>query len=164
MSFRVRLEKENFKFSCSHFTIFSADSAEPLHGHNYYVSVELKLSGLDADLGMAFDFNLIKPIIRKVAEELDERVLVPAHSPFLKVATIRDRVIAEHGGKSYDLPASDVKILPLVNITSEELARHFAGELHRGLMLHPASLARMTSIAISIEETRGQSVTFEMTL
>lgn len=164
MGFRVRLEKENFKFSCSHFTIFGPDRAEALHGHNYYVSVEIELTALDPALGMAFDFNLVKPLVKAVAERLDERVLVPEKSPFLQISKTADRVVATYDGKKYDLPASDVILLPIVNVTSEELARHFALELQKGLSPHKETLARMRSISVGVEETRGQSVFFDLVL
>ncbi|MES2964130.1 MAG: 6-carboxytetrahydropterin synthase, partial [Bdellovibrionota bacterium] len=101
MAFRVRLEKENFKFSCSHFTIFGPTQAEALHGHNYYVTVELKLTELDPKLGMAFDFNLVKPMVKAIADRLDERVLVPEKSAFLTVTKSQDRVVATYAGKKY---------------------------------------------------------------
>ncbi|MEK7355301.1 MAG: 6-carboxytetrahydropterin synthase [Bdellovibrionota bacterium] len=164
MAFRIRLEKENFKFSCSHFTIFGPSRAEALHGHNYYVSVELKLASLDPKLGMAFDFNLVKPLVRAVADRLDERVLVPENSPYLTIQKSADRIVATYGAKKYDLPAADVILLPVVNVTSEELARHFADELLKGLAPHPESLARVESVTVGIEETRGQSVYYDLIL
>ena len=85
MSFRIRLEKESIKFSCSHFTIFGPDKAEALHGHNYYVTAEFGLRELDETLGMAFDFNLLKPLLKQEADRLDEHILVPNRSPFLKI-------------------------------------------------------------------------------
>lgn len=162
MAFRVRLEKENFKFSCSHFTIFGPTKAEALHGHNYYVTVELVLTDLDPTLGMAFDFNLVKPMVKAIADRLDERVLVPERSTFLTVQKTADRVIATYAGKKYDLPAVDVILLPVVNVTSEELARHFANELKSGLAKHPDTLARVEAISVGIEETRGQSVFYDL--
>lgn len=164
MAFRVRLQKENFKFSCSHFTIFGPTQAEALHGHNYYVTVELALLGLDEKLGMAFDFNLVKPMVKAIADRLDERVLVPERSQFLGVQKTKDRVVATYAGKVYDLPASDVILLPVVNVTSEELARHFANELKTGLEKSPDVLSRLARITVGVEETRGQSVFYDLIL
>lgn len=161
MPYRISLAKENFKFSCSHFTIFGSTEAERLHGHNYYVLVDLELTSLDQELGMAFDFNLVKPVIRRVADSLDELVLLPSRSNHLKIEAKADRVRATFAtGKMYDLPAEDVKILPVVNVTSEELARFFAEELTEELK-KVKEAARIRSISIGIEETRGQTVYFE---
>ena len=46
-SFTIRLAKEDFKFSVAHFTIFGAKSAEPLHGHNYRLALEVEGEGVD---------------------------------------------------------------------------------------------------------------------
>ena len=83
--FTIHLAKEPFKFSCSHFTILAADRAERLHGHNYQVRVEIGVGRLDPQLGFAFDFNTVKPMIRKFCDGLDERILLPTKSPFLRL-------------------------------------------------------------------------------
>jgi 6-pyruvoyltetrahydropterin/6-carboxytetrahydropterin synthase len=168
MSFRVVLEKENFKFSCSHFTILGPDSAERLHGHNYYVRVELELLKLDPTLGMAFDFNEVKPLVRDVLEELDERVLLPAKSPFLqiesKTGTVAAVLTIGDRKKRYELPEEDVMLLATVNITSEELSRLIAEKIASGLRAKPAVGQRIRSLAVSVEETRGQSVVYTLTI
>ena len=165
MAFRIRLAKENFKFSCSHFTIFSQDAAEPLHGHNYYVSAEFGVAGLDPRLGMAFDFNLLKPIVREFADRLDERVLIPRHSPFLKIENKTESVSVSFGKKNYEFPEQDVLLLDVVNITAEELAQSFAKEVAAAIKksVRP-ELQKVTSVSIGIEETRGQTVFFDMDL
>lgn len=160
MSFRILLEKENFKFSCSHFTIFGPQEAEALHGHNYYVSAEFKLSELDPKLGLAFDFNLLKPLIKKLTDEFDEHVLIPKNSPYLKITETQDSVTIEHGATKYQLPKKDALMLDAVNITSEELARTFAEKLKKEI----ASLKRITTITVGIQETRGQTVFYDTNL
>lgn len=154
--FQVCLAKETFKFSCSHFTILSPTTAERLHGHNYQVSVELGVEDLDPQLGFAFDFNAIKPSIRKICDSIDERILLPAKSPFLKLKTEGAQLHVAFGQKAYAFPQEDTFLLPLVNITSEELARHFGDELAK----HLSSVAGWKHLAVNIEETRGQSVTY----
>lgn len=162
MTFRIRLEKENFKFSCSHFTIFGPNRAEALHGHNYYVSAEFKVRELDPALGLAFDFNLLKPILRGLADRMDELVLIPTRSPYLKVET-GDQIKVVCGDKTYVFPKDDVRLLDIVNITSEELARHFANELLQILKTTPhAELKRILSMSIGIQETRGQTVFYDV--
>lgn len=154
--FQVCLAKETFKFSCSHFTILSPTAAERLHGHNYQVRVELIVDELDPQLGFAFDFNTIKPIIRKICDSIDERILLPAKSPFLKLRHEGAQLHVEFGHKTYAFPHDDTFLLPLVNITSEELARHFGDELAK----HLSSISGWKHLAVNIEETRGQSVTY----
>jgi 6-pyruvoyltetrahydropterin/6-carboxytetrahydropterin synthase len=163
MSFRIRIEKESIKFSCSHFTIFGPDRAEPLHGHNYYVSAEFRLSELDPQLGMAFDFNLLKPILKEEAEKLDEHILVPTQSPFLALERTPTELTVTFGKKRYVFPKEDVMEIAAVNITSEELARDFAMKLKARFSKH-AEFKRITSLTIGIQETRGQTVFYDLTL
>jgi len=163
--FRIRLAKENFKFSCSHFTIFGPGKAESLHGHNYYVSAELTLTGLDTELGMAFDFNLVKPMLRQIADQLDERVLLPETSKLLNIKKSGQQIEVSFADKHYSLPASDVSILPVVNITSEELARYFAESFVAKVKASgDSSLKKIRSVSIGVEETRGQIVFYDLEL
>lgn len=163
--FRIVLEKENFKFSCSHFTIQSPKLAERLHGHNYYVRVELEIERLDPTLGMAFDFNAVKPVVRDILEKYDEMVLLPERSPFLRIERKDGQIRASFAGKTYELPGEDVRLLPLVNITAEELSREIATELVSKLRSVPGVAAsEMESVTITVEETRGQSVAYRQTL
>jgi 6-pyruvoyltetrahydropterin/6-carboxytetrahydropterin synthase len=161
MSYRIVLEKEAFKFSCSHFTIFGPGRAERLHGHNYHVVTELKLTKIDPDLGMAFDFNLIKPLIREETQALDEHVLLPSRSPHLKIDAVAGTVRAHLGVKHYSFPVEDVKILPVVNITSEELACYFAQKLAGRLRATPEAIRYIESMSVGVQETRGQTVFYD---
>ncbi|MGE0528700.1 MAG: 6-pyruvoyl tetrahydropterin synthase family protein [Bdellovibrionales bacterium] len=154
--YTMHLAKEPFKFSCSHFTILSPTRAERLHGHNYQVRVEIDVQKLDPQLGLAFDFNRIKPLVRDFCESLDERILLPANSPFLKLTTKEGQTEAVFGNKRYSFPEEDTRVLPLANISAEELAR-FAGER---LTQEIRSLPDWTSLRVNVEETRGQSVSY----
>lgn len=164
MSYRIRLEKENFKFSCCHFTLLGPSEAERLHGHNYYVAVDVGLKELDPNLGMAFDFNDVKPVVRNLTEAWDERVLLPGRSPYLNIETKDDSVAVTFGKKRYEFPKEDVLILPTVNITSEELARLLAENLAAQLKANPNIQSRLASVTVGVEETRGQSVYCELKL
>ena len=154
--FLLRLEKENFKFSCSHFTIFDDHHAERLHGHNYQVRCELKLAQVRQDIGMAFDFNLVKPVIRRLCEELDERILLAEKSPYLKFQPEQQNLEVSFASKKYSFPSDDVHLLPIVNVTTEELSRYFAETLLDRLR----GQAQFLELSLTVEETRGQSSTF----
>lgn len=154
--FTIHLAKEPFKFSCSHFTILAADRAERLHGHNYQLRVDISVDDVDPKLGFAFDFNTAKPLIRKFCEELDERILVPTESPFLKVIDAGAEFEIRFGKKHYVFPKEDTLCLPLTNITTEELARYAWQKLAADLRDVP----RWTSLMVHVEETRGQGVSF----
>lgn len=152
----IHLAKEPFKFSCSHFTILSATHAERLHGHNYQLRVDIDVPQLNPALGMAFDFNEVKPLIRALCDELDERILLPANSPYLRLKTAGGRVECGFGKKEYVFPEEDTVMLPLSNISSEELAKHLCDRLAAAMK----DLAHWTQVQVNVEETRGQSVTY----
>jgi 6-pyruvoyltetrahydropterin/6-carboxytetrahydropterin synthase len=158
MSFSIHLGKENFKFSCSHFTIFSKSDAERLHGHNYQISIHLKVGEVDPQLGFAFDFNLVKPHIKEICDELDEYILVPTRSPFLKVTELGPQIEVKFHTKTYSFPKEDTRLLPITNISTEELAKYFGENLSARI----AKLKGWTDMEINVEETRGQSVSFSM--
>jgi 6-pyruvoyltetrahydropterin/6-carboxytetrahydropterin synthase len=156
--FVIQLAKETFKFSCSHFTILAADKAERLHGHNYQLRADLEVSELNPQLGLAFDFNAVKPHIVRFCDSLDERILLPLNSPYLQIERGTQSVDVRFGKKHYVFPNEDALCLPLVNITSEELARFAGQKLAADLSLLP----HWTSLQLHIEETRGQSVSFRL--
>jgi 6-pyruvoyltetrahydropterin/6-carboxytetrahydropterin synthase len=163
MSYRIVLDKENFKFSASHFTIFGPNSAERLHGHNYYVLVEIELTSLEPTLGLAMDFNLIKPLVREITTSLDEYVLIPERSPFVTIDRTSESISVKFAQKTYQFPTEDVKFLPASNITSEELSRSIAEQLSQ--LIHsraPEALARIRSLSVGVQETRGQMVIYQL--
>lgn len=155
--FTLHLAKEPFKFSCSHFTILAPDKAERLHGHNYQVRVDLEVSEIDPNLGFAFDFNAVKPLIRSFCDKLDERILLPSASPFLQITQGQDgEYEVRFAKKRYVFPAEDTLCLPLTNITTEELARFTCQKLIEGLNEFP----QWRGLRVRVEETRGQSASF----
>lgn len=154
--YTIHLAKEPFKFSCSHFTILSAEHAERLHGHNYQMRVNLSLSQVDPKLGMAFDFNAVKPRIRMICDELDERILLPSQSPYLKISEDGPSLKVVFNQKTYVFPVEDCLRLPLTNVTSEELARYVCERLVVALK----DQQFWTAVEVEVEETRGQSVSF----
>ncbi len=159
MSFIVHLAKENFKFSSTHFTIFSATQAERLHGHNYQLKCDIELNDIDSSIGMAFDFNLIKPEIKALCDEVDEHILIAAKSPYLKFKYVGDSIEMQFASRRYLFPKEDCRELAVVNITSEELARYFCEKLWLRLS-QIENAPRFKSLQITIEETRGQSVSY----
>jgi len=150
-SFTLVLAKEDFKFSSGHFTVFAADRAELLHGHNYQVAVELSGGRLD-DEDLLTDFGDVKGAIREICARLDSRTLVPGRSPHLRVVEDGDSVEVTFRDRVYRLPARDVLVLPLVNTSIEALARLLWQELAATL-----ELPRIEILGVNVAETAGQS-------
>lgn len=157
MPYRLEISKENFKFSSSHFTVFSADQAEHLHGHNYRVSVELTFQTVDTQTQMAVDFNTIKKAVRALCDGLDEKILVPKSSPFLKISKsphYEGHTEVRFQARIYTFPTSEVIFVPVTNITSEALAKHLHDELS------PVIPPSATALTVTVQETAGQSAVY----
>lgn len=150
----IELEKEYFKFSAAHFLIFPDGSAERLHGHNYRVYVEI-----DAQLtrfGLVMDFKAVKPVVRRMCDELDEHWLVPGEHPVLRHASRADGVVeVRYQERYYAAPAADVIVMPINNTSSENLATWFGRELVRRLALEFPDVF-VNRLRVAVEETTGQ--------
>ncbi len=118
---RIEISKEYLNFSAGHFTIFSATERENLHGHNFQVRCAVTAPvGPD---GLAFDYVLLKRVMRELCETLDERVLLPERSPHLRLEYGEGTVTACLGAERIPFLARDCLPLPIRNCTIEELAR-----------------------------------------
>lgn len=156
MPFQVSLSKERFKFSATHFTIFSDSEAESLHGHNYQVSVDLDFKNMAEDTGLSAEFGYLKQKIDEICEELDEKILLPLDSPFLEISKTDKNIEVQFHEKFYSFPQEDCALLNMVNISSECLAKWIHGHLEK--KFH--SIIGLEEFSVSIEETSGQSVTY----
>ena len=116
----IEVIRESLHFSAAHFTIFSATKRENLHGHNFHLNGEFE--GVVNDDGLCFDYGEIKDILQDYCDELDERFLIPAKSPHLDIKTINGQVQLTFNNETMSVPEHDVLVLPLRNITVEELA------------------------------------------
>lgn len=154
----LRLAKEDFKFSVAHFTLFGPQAAEPLHGHNYQLSLMVAGRRLDA-AGLLVGAARVKALARELCAEFDDRVLLPGASPWLTIREVGEAVECEYAGRHYRFPASEVLLLPLANTSMELLARLAWERLADGL--EPAGL---DSLAVEIAETAGQSCCYSASL
>lgn len=146
----LRLAKQDFKFSVAHFTIFAADRAEPLHGHNYRLAIELEGSSA-GEYGLLADCDDWKRAARAVCAALDDRVLIAALSPHVDCVEEGDELVVRFADRSYRFPERETLRLPIANVSMELLARwaweRLAREAPRG------AVERLT---VEIEETPGQ--------
>ncbi len=150
----IDIQKEAFKFSAAHFLIFPDGTAERLHGHNYRVYVELEAAL--SRFGLVMDFKQVKPVIRELVDELDEHWLVPGENPALGVRRRGDGVTeVRFAQRFYAAPDEDVIVLPVNNISAENLAGFVGRELSRRLRKRFADVA-IRSLRCAVEETPGQ--------
>lgn len=157
--FGIRLYKEYFNFGSAHFLIFADGTREELHGHNYRATLELDAALDDANL--VADFLIVKPIFKKVCDELDHRTLIPLHNPHLVVTHDDREVTIKYRDDRYVIPKRDVCLLEIENTASELLARyickHFVARLNAVLPELRPQRAQVT-----VEESPGQSAVYEL--
>ncbi len=150
----IQLEKQAHKFSAAHFLIFPDGTAERLHGHNYrvFVEIEAQLS----EHGLVLDFIQVKPVIKELVDELDEHWLIPGEHPTLRADRRDDGVVeVRFAERYYAAPAEDVIILPLNNISAENLATWMGRELRRRLRERFSDID-VRRLRFAVEETAGQ--------
>lgn len=157
--YAIRVYKQYFNFASSHFMFFENGSREPLHGHNYKVSVRGDSPRLTGD--MVFDFLNIKPIVRTLCNSLDHKLLLPQFNPHLKiledsVLSNYKLVLADKGEMS--IPQSDILILPIANTSAELLAQYLAMEINKETKQKYNFY--FSTLEVEVEETPGQSAIF----
>ncbi|WP_246237752.1 6-pyruvoyl trahydropterin synthase family protein [Caldichromatium japonicum] len=148
---RIEVHKDYLKFSAAHFTLFSASARENLHGHDF--RVRCTVTAAVGEDGLAFDYGILKQALAALCAELDERVLLPLHSPYLRVEVEDGWVSAHFAAERIPFLARDVLLLPVRNVTAEELA----GLLLERLQARPEiSALKLQSIALGVSSGRGQ--------
>lgn len=160
MGWKVRVEGTDLRFSAAHFTTFEGQ-CEPLHGHNYAVTVEAE--GELTEDSWVVDFAKLRKMARRICDELDHRFLLQRESSVLEVEEgvshwkVRFRPGGRPSGqeRGWALPKDEVVALPIDNSTAERLAEWFAGRLGEGL--RAAGATKVAAITVGIEEAPGQS-------
>lgn len=123
----IEIAKEYLGFSAGHFTLFNERERENLHGHNFAVACEVTAPVGPA--GMCFDYGALKTTLKALCDELDERVLLPGASPWLRVEEADDMVVAHYASERIPFLRRDVLVLDIRNVTVEELAGWFVSRL-----------------------------------
>jgi 6-pyruvoyltetrahydropterin/6-carboxytetrahydropterin synthase len=123
----IELSKEGMKFSAAHFTILSATERENLHGHNFTIRVDL--TGDVDDNGMISDYGPLKRLVQGLCDEWNETLLLPSLSPHLRLEQTPTEVLARFRNETLRFLPRDVTVLPVSNITIEELSRLFGERL-----------------------------------
>lgn len=126
---RIEISKEYLNFSAGHFTIFGPGERENLHGHNF--QVRCAVTAAVGDNGMAFDYVLLKRVLRELCDALDERMLLPERSPYLDLAHGDGLVVARFGDEEIPFLERDCLALPITNVTIEALSGLLLDRLRR---------------------------------
>lgn len=149
----VEIHKEELGFSAGHFTIFTATDREDLHGHNYSVNTAFHV--LLNDNGLAFDYRIYKKKLLALCDKLDRRFLLPSQSKYLTIEETGDMLLAHFGKEKIPFLKRDVVLLPICNVTIEELSNWFLEQL----IQNPEELNKhcIQGITVSVYNGPGQS-------
>jgi 6-pyruvoyl tetrahydropterin synthase/QueD family protein len=154
--FSIEVAKDYFNFASAHFLVFADGKREPLHGHNYQVSVAL--AGELDRAGVVLDFIAFKPVVKQVCDILDHRTLIQTESPNVAVRQQRKEVEIRYKKQRLILPRTDVVLLPLVNTSTELLAEYVANRIRQ--KVRQQFSATIQHMEVAVEEARGQRGVF----
>lgn len=123
----IELHKERMKFSIGHFTIFSNTIRENLHGHNYnlYAAFTTEIE----DEGLSFDYRFYKQKLYSLCNSLNEAVILPGNSKYLTITENGNYYHVDFNSEVMIFLKRDVKILPISNVTVEELSNWFIQQI-----------------------------------
>lgn len=123
----IEISKEYLHFAAAHFTLFSPTERENLHGHNFQVTLDADAPMQDD--GLTFDYNILKKAVKQLCDDLDEQVLMPTRSPYLEIDEQDDYTYVVFNGERIPFLQRDLTLLPIRNITVEELAQYLLAQL-----------------------------------
>ncbi len=152
MPHRVTVERNTLRFAAAHFATFEGQ-CEPLHGHNYDVSVELE--GELTEDAWVIDFSALKSMARALCQELNHKFLLQRDSKVLQIDEGKSNWKIRFRERGWVFPKADVLPLPIDNTTAERLAEWFAGRLRDALAERGAT--NLASLTVGIEEMPGQA-------
>jgi len=123
----IEIFKEEMKFSAGHFTVFNATERERLHGHNF--TVQACITGRVKDDGLVFDYGIYKRKLIELCRAHNEYFLLPMNSPHLRIEEQARHIVAHFNGEEIPFLKPDVMLLPVTNVTVEELSQYLLGKL-----------------------------------
>lgn len=150
--FSVSIGKELLRFTAAHFIAFRG-FREPLHGHTYRVEVTVR-GPVGAD-GYVVDFLVLKRIAEEECDKLHFATLLPERSDCLTIRADGESVEVDcEDGARFRFPRADVRLLPIVHSSSEELAQYLTARLRARLT--EAGDNTVETIEVGIEDVPGQ--------
>jgi 6-pyruvoyltetrahydropterin/6-carboxytetrahydropterin synthase len=151
-NYSVRVTKDTLVFSAAHFITFGNNLCERLHGHNYRVLGEIR-GALEAN-GYVVDFIALRDSLAALVAELDHRVLLPTGHPTIRVHADTKEVLVNFEDRRWVFPRGDCVLLPVMNTTTELIARHLGERLRDDLALRTG--VRPVFVRIEVDENHGQ--------
>jgi len=141
--------KSNIRFSSAHI-IPEYEKCGRLHGHTY--AIHVKISGEFDKNGIIMDFSQLKDILKKIADELDHKILIPEKSTSVKIEKESKSVKISVLEKNYVFPLDDCFFVPIISTTAENLASYILEKIQKKIAIPD----NIESIEIGVDEGYGQ--------
>lgn len=155
---------EFFKFNSSHFVLYEG-FREPLHGHNYKVSLSITSSILNEE-GNILKQEIIESIMNAICKSLKHRLLLPSLNKCINIKEEGDNFVLLCEDKSvFSIPKSDCRVLAIQQISAECLAKYITLEFFNSLRSNHAdslSQVKLKSINIKVSEDRGKKGVYNL--
>ena len=142
----------NLKFSAAHFIPFH-NKCRRLHGHDY--AIDIRIDG-ELRKGMVADFVVVKKEIRKLLEDIDHRLILPAEGKDMEQKKEGSQYIIKYEGMTMSIPEEFVYLCDVEYSSSEELSRFFAREMVKRVHFE----SNVKEIQVSVYEGPGQKATW----
>ncbi len=137
------------RFVAGHF-LPSIEKCSRLHGHNYAVLIEIE--GEPGPDGIIIDFISVKEAAHAIVQRIDHRMILPSSGASMEVALKEGHYAVSFNGKNYLFPSGDVAVIPVDNVSAENLSRYFLAEIVRSGIFGD----NVTRVAVGVAEGRGQ--------
>lgn len=148
MKIKVDGWRSHIVFSSAHF-IPDYERCGRLHGHTY--AIHAVIEGETDDTGIIVDFGELKNAMKKIADELDHRMIIPERGD-MEISCKDGEVEVVFDKKRYVFPEGDCIILPVNSSSAETLAMYMLKRITEE-MDFPGN---MTLLEIGIDEGFGQ--------
>ena len=152
----VGIGKFSCHFSASHI-ILTSEIVEGIHGHNYYVELEL-LGDIGRD-DLLYDFIFMDGLLEKIVSEWDHFLLLPKNNEGITYKEKSDNLEFAYQDRLYSIPLTDVKLLDCRNTSAETLARLISQKISSHLPEDETKDA-ISTIKITVWETPHYYATY----
>ncbi len=148
MKIKVDGWRSHIAFSSAHF-IPDYKRCGRLHGHTY--AIHAVIEGEVDDMGIIVDFGELKNAMKKIADELDHKMIIPEKGD-MEISRKGGEVEVIFDKKRYVFPEGDCIILPVNSSSAETLAMYMLKRITEEMDLPE----NVTLLEVGIDEGFGQ--------
>lgn len=149
MSIKISIVKN---FSSAHFLI-EHEKCGRIHGHNWKVKVIIE--GELEEHGWVMDFTVLKKVVDELLNKYDHKMLLP-NSISYDENSIKGNLSFSVNSKRYSFPKEDCVILPIANVTCENLSMLLHNELKKFLK----NFGNIHGLEVIVNEREEQGASF----